>query len=53
MGVDSFANGTSSVYMDQMYEDWQRDPNSVHASWRAYFGNVEGGADVPYSSAPS
>merc|ERR1719253_1217181 len=29
-----------------MYEAWQADPASVHASWRAYFGNVAGGAKV-------
>jgi 2-oxoglutarate dehydrogenase E1 component len=43
-GNESFANGTSSAYFDQMYESWRNDPNSVHSSWRAYFENVEGGA---------
>ena len=50
--ADNFANGTSSVYLDQMYEEWQRDPMSVHASWRAYFGNVDSGAEAPYAAAP-
>ncbi|VDM71573.1 unnamed protein product, partial [Strongylus vulgaris] len=27
-----------------MYESWKEDPKSVHASWDAYFRNVEGGA---------
>ncbi|EPB77278.1 oxoglutarate dehydrogenase (succinyl-transferring), E1 component [Ancylostoma ceylanicum] len=28
----------------QMYDAWKADPKSVHASWDAYFRNVEGGA---------
>lgn len=36
-------NGTSSVYIEQMYESWLKDPNSVHASWNAFFQNVERG----------
>jgi 2-oxoglutarate dehydrogenase complex dehydrogenase (E1) component-like enzyme len=31
-----------------MHEDWMRDPNSVHASWRAYFGNIEKGSALPF-----
>ncbi|CAJ0602086.1 unnamed protein product [Cylicocyclus nassatus] len=41
---EPFMNGTSSVYIEQMYESWKADPKSVHASWDAYFRNVEGGA---------
>jgi 2-oxoglutarate dehydrogenase complex dehydrogenase (E1) component-like enzyme len=36
-----------------MYEEWRRDPESVHASWRSYFHNIENGADVPYQAAPT
>jgi 2-oxoglutarate dehydrogenase E1 component len=32
-----------------MYEAWKHDPNSVHASWKNYFNNIEGGAVDPYS----
>ncbi|KAI6203680.1 hypothetical protein M3Y94_00584500 [Aphelenchoides besseyi] len=39
-----FLNGSSGVYVEQMYESWRRDPSSVHASWAAYFNNVESGA---------
>ena len=28
---ESFLSGTSSVYVDQMYDAWKKDPNSVHA----------------------
>ena len=50
---DNFANGTSAVYVDQMYDMWQEDPKSVHASWAAYFNNVEGGVEEPYQQPPS
>ena len=50
---ESFANGTNSIYFDQMYEAWRRDPNSVHTSWRNYFNNVEGGAADPYTAPPT
>ncbi|VDM38709.1 unnamed protein product [Toxocara canis] len=41
--AEPFMNGTSSVYIEQMYEQWRVDPSSVHASWAAYFQNVEKG----------
>ena len=41
---ESFANGTNSVYVEMLYETWQEDPSSVHASWAAYFSQVEAGA---------
>lgn len=37
-------NGTSAVYIEQMYDCWKKDPSSVHASWNAYFQNVEQGS---------
>jgi hypothetical protein len=36
-----------------MYEEWRRDPLSVHVSWRSYFSNIESGAEVPYAQAPN
>lgn len=51
--ADNFANGTSAVYVDQMYDQWRADPNSVHSSWAAYFNNVELGAEEPYQAPPS
>lgn len=41
--AESFMNGSTSVYVEQMYDAWRSDPNSVHKSWDAYFRNVEGG----------
>ncbi|TMS38900.1 hypothetical protein L596_005524 [Steinernema carpocapsae] len=40
---ESFINGTSSMYVEQMYDSWRSDPSSVHKSWDAYFRNVEAG----------
>jgi 2-oxoglutarate dehydrogenase complex dehydrogenase (E1) component-like enzyme len=39
--LDNFANGTSAVYIDMMYDQWKQDPNSVHSSWKAYFNNID------------
>src|SRR3954471_271271 len=33
----SFLNGTNAAYVEQMYAAWAADPNSVDASWQAYF----------------
>lgn len=51
--TDNFANGTSAVYVDQMYEMWKEDPNSVHSSWRAYFSGVDSNVEEPYQPPPS
>jgi len=36
----SFLNGTNAAYVEQMYGAWQADPNSVDASWQAYFSQT-------------
>ena len=50
-----FLTSTNSVYMEQMHEQWQRDPSSVHASWSSYFSNLESGmpASSSFSNPPS
>lgn len=40
---ESFLNGTSSGYAEQMYELYQEDPNAVHVSWKQYFDNTHEG----------
>lgn len=40
---DAFANGTNAYYAEQMYRHWKQDPESVHASWAAYFSGMDGG----------
>ncbi|KAK3744397.1 hypothetical protein QZH41_012160 [Actinostola sp. cb2023] len=40
---EPFLNGSSSIYVEEMYASWMENPNSVHKSWDAYFKNVKGG----------
>lgn len=40
---ESFLSGSSSSYVEQMYEAWRKDPSSVHASWNAFFKNADAG----------
>ena len=28
--AEPFLNGSSSIYIEEMYQAWQQDPNSVH-----------------------
>jgi len=42
---DSFLNGSNAAYADYMYDQWTKDPESVHSSWQAYFAT--GGFDTP------
>ena len=46
---ESFLTGTSSLYAEQMYEQYREDPNSIHPSWKKYFDNVEEG--LPYDES--
>jgi 2-oxoglutarate dehydrogenase E1 component len=48
-------SGTSISYMEQMHELWRQNPASVHASWAAYFSNVERGLEPgrAYQAPPS
>lgn len=44
-GAEPFINGTSSSYVEDMYESWKLDPNSVHkvSSWSLWMeANVSG-----------
>lgn len=52
---DSFLGGTNSVYLEQMYELWTKDKNSVHPSWNAYFTNLNNGlsGDQAFVMPPS
>ncbi|KAJ1796734.1 2-oxoglutarate dehydrogenase E1 component, partial [Coemansia sp. RSA 2399] len=40
---ESFLSGTVTPYIEEMYEAYIRDPDSVHVSWRSYFKNVDRG----------
>lgn len=43
---ETFIDGTSANYVEEMFAQWQKDPSSVHASWASYFKNVESGAPL-------
>jgi 2-oxoglutarate dehydrogenase E1 component len=46
---ENFLNGSSSVYVEQMYDSWKENPASVHASWAAFFKNVEAGIEPGFA----
>eukprot|EP00537_Pseudo-nitzschia_pungens_P001773 CAMPEP_0172370794 /NCGR_PEP_ID=MMETSP1060-20121228/39679_1 /TAXON_ID=37318 /ORGANISM="Pseudo-nitzschia pungens, Strain cf. cingulata" /LENGTH=1052 /DNA_ID=CAMNT_0013096191 /DNA_START=140 /DNA_END=3298 /DNA_ORIENTATION=- len=41
MPLETFLNGTSTLYAEQMYEMYLENPASVQDSWRTYFENEE------------
>ncbi|EGC32978.1 hypothetical protein DICPUDRAFT_56740 [Dictyostelium purpureum] len=43
---ESFLDGTSSVYVEDMYSNWLRDPTSVHKSWASFFESADKGAPI-------
>jgi 2-oxoglutarate dehydrogenase E1 component len=43
---ETFLDGTSANYVEEMYDQWLKDPASVHSSWASYFKNVESGAPL-------
>ncbi|KAL1996556.1 hypothetical protein VTN49DRAFT_7421 [Thermomyces lanuginosus] len=47
---DSFLQGNTANYIDEMYLAWRKDPSSVHVSWQTYFKNMEEG-NMPISQA--
>uniref|UniRef100_A0A7S2R3E7 2-oxoglutarate dehydrogenase, mitochondrial n=1 Tax=Eucampia antarctica TaxID=49252 RepID=A0A7S2R3E7_9STRA len=40
---ETFLTGTSSIYAEQMLENYQHDPMSVHETWRKYFEDMDNG----------
>ena len=47
---DSFLQGNTANYIDEMYMEWKKEPSSVHISWQVYFKNMEDG-NMPMSQA--
>jgi len=35
--AEAFLNGSTASYIEEIYQSWQADPNSVHKSWDIYF----------------
>ncbi|KAM7492068.1 hypothetical protein LguiA_034989 [Lonicera macranthoides] len=42
--TDSFLDGTSSVYLEELQRAWEADPDSVDESWDNFFRNFVGTA---------
>ncbi|KAL6562751.1 hypothetical protein OROGR_003758 [Orobanche gracilis] len=38
--TDSFLDGTSSVYLEELQIAWEKDPNNVDESWDNFVGQV-------------
>ena len=43
--------GGNAAWLDQLYEDWLRDPRSVAPQWRTWFQSVHGTGDTPHADA--
>ncbi|KAJ8317938.1 hypothetical protein KUTeg_003029 [Tegillarca granosa] len=41
--AEPFLSGSSSVYVEEMYSSWLKDPSSVHKSWDVYFRQASQG----------
>ncbi|XP_076329373.1 oxoglutarate dehydrogenase Nc73EF isoform X2 [Tachypleus tridentatus] len=52
---EPFLNGSSSVYVEEMYRAWMKDPQSVHKSWDVFFRSTTAGAEPgqAYQSPPN
>ncbi|KAK1282777.1 hypothetical protein QJS10_CPB22g00649 [Acorus calamus] len=44
--TDSFLNGSSSVYLEELQRSWEADPSSVDESWDNFFRNFVGQAST-------
>ncbi|XP_012260678.2 2-oxoglutarate dehydrogenase complex component E1 isoform X2 [Athalia rosae] len=53
--TEPFLNGSSSSYVEEMYNAWLQDPHSVHVSWDSFFRNSTAGAapGLAYQAPPS
>ncbi|XP_043254343.1 2-oxoglutarate dehydrogenase, mitochondrial isoform X3 [Colletes gigas] len=55
VATEPFLNGSSSSYVEEMYNAWLQDPQSVHVSWDAFFRSSTAGAGpgLAYQAPPS
>ncbi|KAG5488762.1 hypothetical protein JIQ42_00379 [Leishmania sp. Namibia] len=50
---DSFLSGSSAMYIDELYQQWKKDPASVDASWAELFSRKDlGSYDQALLSTP-
>ncbi|XP_072766090.1 2-oxoglutarate dehydrogenase complex component E1 isoform X2 [Anoplolepis gracilipes] len=55
VATEPFLNGSTSTYVEEMYNAWLQDPHSVHISWDSFFRNSTAGAapGLAYQAPPS
>jgi 2-oxoglutarate dehydrogenase E1 component len=49
--ASSQLSGGNAAFVEELYENYLRDANSVAPEWRKYFDTFRGGNDVPHSDA--
>ncbi|CAM9336087.1 unnamed protein product, partial [Phaeothamnion confervicola] len=49
---DTFMQGSNSLYVEEMYHAWRKDPSSVHKSWDVYFQAMDRGLLPEHSFVP-
>ena len=48
---ESFKYGGNSQYLEQLYEDYIKDPSSLNQEWKKYFDSIQNGqVDVSHNS---
>src|SRR5690349_13456433 len=50
---DVFLAASEGSYVEMMYKSWQKDPDSVHLSWKLYFTNLSEGKIPEYQPPPN
>jgi 2-oxoglutarate dehydrogenase E1 component len=55
VATEPFLNGSSTSYVEEMYNSWLLDPHSVHVSWDSFFRNSTAGVapGLAYQAPPS
>mmetsp|Transcript_44400 Transcript_44400/g.140112 ORF Transcript_44400/g.140112 Transcript_44400/m.140112 type:complete len:1033 (-) Transcript_44400:65-3163(-) len=48
---ESFITGTGGAYVEELFEAWEKDPNSVHKSWQVFFANLQANAQPGAANA--
>ena len=51
--AETFVNSSSSSYIQEMYQEFLRNPEGVHLSWRVYFRNMDNGRQEGFQAPPS
>jgi 2-oxoglutarate dehydrogenase E1 component len=49
--ASSQLSGGNAAFVEELYEKYLRDPNSIAAEWSKYFDTFRGSNDVPHSDA--